>query len=89
EAQQYGVPVLGTRSGGIPEALEDGGSGFLVRERDVQGLAEKIELLARDKELCRKMGARGRAFVREKFDWRKSIKRHLILYTSAASNVKQ
>ncbi len=89
EAQQYGVPVLGTRSGGIPEALEDGGSGFLVPERDVQGLAEKIELLARDKELRRKMGERGRVFVREKFDWRKSVKRHLILYTSAASNVKQ
>ena len=88
EAEQYGVPVLGTKSGGIPEALEDGGSGFLVPERDVEGLAEKIKILARDKELCRKMGERGRVFVREKFDWRKSVAGHLGLYKKELKNTK-
>ena len=88
EAEQYGVPVLGTKSGGIPEALEDGGSGFLVPERDVEGLVEKIKILARDKELCRKMGERGKVFVREKFDWRKSVAGHLGLYKKELKNTK-
>ncbi|MAG12673.1 hypothetical protein CL630_02555 [bacterium] len=82
EAQQYGVPVLGTNSGGIPEALEEDGSGFLVPEHDVEALAQKIKILYSNPELRKKMGKRGETFVREKFDWRKSTQEHLNLYKS-------
>ena len=80
EAQQYGVPVLGTYSGGIPEAMEENKSGFLVPEHDVAALAEKILLLKSNPELRVRMGEYGKTFVREKFDWRKSIQGHLDLY---------
>ena len=82
EAQQHGVPVLGTKSGGIPEALEDGGSGFLVPEKDNKALTEKILMLYHSPWLREKMGNRGKQFVKEKFNWRKIIKGHLNLYTS-------
>lgn len=42
EANSYGKFVLSTRSGGIPEAVEDGKTGFLVKENDVDELAEAI-----------------------------------------------
>ena len=42
EAQYFGLPVIGTNSGGIPEAIDQGKSGFVIDEGDVAGLAEKI-----------------------------------------------
>ena len=45
EAMAYGVPVLATRHGGIPEAVEHGVSGMLVAERDHTALA--AEMIAR------------------------------------------
>ncbi|MBI2108844.1 MAG: glycosyltransferase family 4 protein [Parcubacteria group bacterium] len=82
EAQQYGVPVLGTHSGGIPEAVEDGKSGFLVQERDSRALAEKIVFLYNNPIVRKKMGERAKLFVREKFNWRKSTERHITMYHS-------
>lgn len=82
EAQQRGIPVIGTNSGGIPEALEDGKSGFLVPERDPEALKEKILLLARDKTLRVQMGKQGQHFVNKKFNWRLSAQGHIALYRS-------
>lgn len=82
EAEQYGVPVLGTHSGGIPEAIVDQKSGFLVPERDTKALADKILLLKQNPALRTEMGEYGKKFVREKFDWRKSVNGHLDLYRS-------
>ena len=42
EAMQFGLPVISTFEGGIPEIVEDHITGFLVKQNDVQGLAEKI-----------------------------------------------
>ena len=83
EAQHYGIPVLGTVSGGVPEAIDNSRSGFLVPERDVEALARKIMLLKNNPELRRKMGEHGKKFVREKFDWRIAIRGHLEVYASA------
>jgi glycosyltransferase involved in cell wall biosynthesis len=45
EAQAAGVPVIGSRVGGIPEAIDEGRTGFLVGPDDPGGLAEKITAL--------------------------------------------
>jgi colanic acid/amylovoran biosynthesis glycosyltransferase len=45
EAQAMGLPVLSTLHNGIPEGLLDGKSGFLVPEKDVEALAEKLNYL--------------------------------------------
>jgi phosphatidylinositol alpha-1,6-mannosyltransferase len=82
EAQVVGVPVIGTRSGGIPEALEEGVTGLLVDENDVPALAESIQCLKSDPELCKRMGERGRIFVAERFNSRDSVRRHLEAYRS-------
>ncbi len=45
EALSQGIPVISTCHSGIPELIRDGESGFLVPERDVDALAEKLEYL--------------------------------------------
>jgi len=56
-------PVVSTRVGGVPDVVEDGEDGFLVDVGDADGLAERLERLARDPELRRRFGETGRARV--------------------------
>ena len=68
EAQSIGIPVLATLHNGFPDSVVEGSTGFLVPEKDPEGLCEKLVLLAKDEELARTMGERGRAFVEKNFD---------------------
>jgi glycosyltransferase involved in cell wall biosynthesis len=60
EAMQFGLPIISSEEGAIPEIVEDGQTGFLVPKRDVHTLAEKLELLINNKELRTSMGMAGR-----------------------------
>jgi colanic acid/amylovoran biosynthesis glycosyltransferase len=71
EASACGIPVVATRHGGIPEAVLDGDTGFLVPERDDKALAERLDTLLSDRALARRMGRRGREYVCEVFDLRR------------------
>lgn len=51
EASQYRLSIISTFEGAIPEIIEDGYNGFLVPEKDAITLAEKLELLIKDKNL--------------------------------------
>lgn len=68
EASACGVPCIGTRVGGIPEAVKHGETGFIVESENVDELAEKISVLISDPELASAMGKRGREFVCDMFD---------------------
>lgn len=68
EASAHGLPVVGTRSGGVPEAVLDGRTGFLVEPGDEAGMAEVVLRLHRDPEAGARMGAAGRAFVEQNFN---------------------
>lgn len=67
EAQASGLPVVATYHADIPEVVKDGGSGFLVKERDVSGLAEKIERLIQDPALRLAMGRKGRQHIEQEY----------------------
>lgn len=75
EGSSMGLPVIGTRVGGIPEAVRDGETGFLVPERDASALAEAIARLAADPLRARDMGARGRLMVARDFEIGKAAAR--------------
>ncbi len=68
EAQACGVPVLGTRGGGIPETMEAGVTGLLLPQDDVAAWADAITTLARDADARCRMGHGGRQFVQQHFD---------------------
>lgn len=50
------IYVVGTNTGGTPELIEDGITGFLVSPKDVYSLAGKIEYLYKNREKCYEMG---------------------------------
>jgi len=68
EAQAIGLPVLSTLHNGIPDSVLNGKSAFLVPERDVDALAEKLSYLLEHPEIWSEMGQAGRNFVEEFFD---------------------
>lgn len=77
EAQALGIPVIGTKSGGIPEAIDDGRTGFIIPERDPRALKEKILLLKNNKKLYNQFSEKGPEFVKEKFDPVKNTNKYL------------
>lgn len=68
EAAASGLPVIGTRHGGIPEAVRDGQTGCLVPERDAAAIADALEPLLASRSLRAAWGAAGRQMVLERFD---------------------
>jgi colanic acid/amylovoran biosynthesis glycosyltransferase len=75
EAMSTGLPVLATLHGGIPEAVTDGQNGFLVEERDAEGLADRMLRIMRQPELWKDMGLRASNAMAENFEQRKQIAR--------------
>ena len=73
ESMLLGTPVIGSRSGGIPEIIEEGESGLLVEPGDENDLAEKIRLLSSDRKLYDRLAKKGRRRAAERF----SMKRHV------------
>ena len=70
EAQATGIPVVGTRHGGIPEAVEHGVTGLLSPERDPEALAANILTLLADPSLRLGMGLAARERMIRQFDLR-------------------
>jgi colanic acid/amylovoran biosynthesis glycosyltransferase len=68
EASASGMPVLSTRHCDIPEVVLDGHSGYLVDEKDVCGLAERLVLLAKNPESWGRMGLIGWNHVARTYD---------------------
>ncbi|MFD3502173.1 glycosyltransferase family 4 protein [Streptomyces sp. NPDC058678] len=69
EASATGLPVVAGDSGGAPDAVLDGETGWVVRGGSAEEAAERILVLLQDAELRRRMGERGRAWVEEKWRW--------------------
>ena len=65
EAMATSVPVIATRTGGIPTVVEDGINGLLVAVRDVVGLAEALRAVFGSAELRQTLAANGHAFAAE------------------------
>lgn len=69
EASATGLPVVAGDSGGAPDAVLDGETGWVVRGGSPAEAAERIVALLGDAELRRSMGERGRRWVEEKWRW--------------------
>jgi len=80
EASACEIPIVATRHGGIPEAVIDGETGYLVEEGDDSQLAEYMDLLLTDRALAQRMGQRGRGYVCEVFDLKKQTAKLEKLY---------
>ena len=73
EAQATGLPVASTVHSGIPEAVVEGKSGFLVPEKDTEAMAERLITLITNPELRIEMGKTGRSHVEKYFDQQREL----------------
>ena len=80
EAMAAGKPVVATRVGGVPEAVEDGYTGLLVPPRDPEALAAAILRLLNDRDDAIEMGRRGLERMKERFTIDRMVKSYETLY---------
>ena len=70
EASASGVPVVAGRSGGAPETVRDGETGWVVDGADVDAIAAAVGDLLADPDTAARMGAAGRDWVVRNWQWR-------------------
>ncbi len=80
EAMAAGLPVVGTRVGGIPELVVDGETGILVDPERPVALAEALDALASSPERRRALGEKGRKRAIEQFSPEATARRTVALY---------
>ncbi len=80
EAMAAGLPVAGTRTGGVPIVVRHGETGLLAEKENVAGLADALQRLATDEPLRRAMGRRAAQWVWPTYDESTMIKKLAELY---------
>jgi len=85
EAHAAGLPVIGTRAGGIPDMIEQGRDGFLVGMDDYKEMAIRMKQILEDRAGAKKMGACGRAKVCELNNPARIAEKHLAVYREMLS----
>jgi phosphatidylinositol alpha-1,6-mannosyltransferase len=75
EASATGLPVLAGDSGGAPDAVREGKTGYVVDGRDLTAIADRLVTLLGDRDLAARMGAAGRAWVEKQWQWNTQAER--------------
>jgi len=79
EAGAYGLPVVATRIGGVPDAVKDGETGLLVDPGDVAGVADALLRLLTEPDLAIQMGRANRLWA-EKLTWERYARQQFEAY---------
>ena len=84
EAMAHKLPVIAPRIGGLPEIIDDGVQGYLLKERDPAAYAEKCILLYENKSLRQRMSEAAREKVEQMFSVKKMAQNYSHLYIDLA-----
>jgi glycosyltransferase involved in cell wall biosynthesis len=87
EANACGTPVIGARSGAIPDVV--GQAGLTVPERDPRALAAAITQLQSDPAAARRMGEQGRRQVESLYTWQRVAERMFTVYQSVLNGATE
>lgn len=83
EAMACGLPVVAMETGEIPYLVEDGKTGFVVRQEDEATFVKYVSLLLSDDGLCLKMGEAGREKAKREFTLERLVSETLATYRVA------
>jgi L-malate glycosyltransferase len=86
EASACEKPVVVSNVGGLPEAVEDKLSGFIVKNKNIEQAADAIIKLVLDENLRKRMGINGRKRVVENFNWEDKVEQIISLYKNIIQN---
>jgi len=82
EASATGLPVVAGSSGGAPDAVREGETGYVVDGRDITQIADRVATLLADPDHARRMGTAGRAWVERDWRWDTQAARMRALLTT-------
>ena len=82
EASATGLPVIAGDSGGAPDAVREGETGYVVGGRDLARLVDRLAGLLTDRDLAARMGAAGRSWVEREWRWETQAQRLRRLLTA-------
>ena len=85
-AYTFGRPIIATAVGGLPEAVEDEKSGFLVPAQSPRDLADKIITLVNNPELSKQMGDYARHLSETRFSWGPVARQIIEVYNRLLEN---
>lgn len=88
EAMQFGIPVIATREGAIPEIVDDGITGFLVDKNSPEQIAEKLKILLENHDLRYQMGVAARKKFQEKYTLEIFEKNMLNVFTEISKSLE-
>jgi glycosyltransferase involved in cell wall biosynthesis len=74
EAMSYGLPVIATKVGGIPDVIEHAKTGFLIEPGNSEEIKKYIEILLEDEKLCEEMRDNCLREI-QKYSWDHTVKR--------------
>ena len=86
EAGAYGLPVVATRSGGVPDAVREEETGLLANPEDVEGIAQAMLRLLCDPDLNRQMGQANRDWA-ETLTWQRTAQEQVAQYRKLLQGV--
>jgi len=86
EAINYGVPVIASNVGGIPDIVKDKITGILVPEKDSNALSEAMMNLLENKELRQKLTKNATEHIQKYFSWSTVVNKLDVLYSSFIIN---
>jgi len=79
EAMQAALPIVASRTGGIPDVIEDGVNGLLVSPGDPEALARAIDRLLAERDLARRLSEEAQERAKD-YDWEVLAERVLRVY---------
>ncbi|MDP2940117.1 MAG: glycosyltransferase family 4 protein [Candidatus Omnitrophota bacterium] len=80
EAMSYGLCVIGSNIGGIPEQIKHRETGLLFEPGNEKDFKEKLDYLLKNSKEIKRIGKNARAFVKKNFDWKKIVKQYEQVY---------
>lgn len=89
EASAAGLPVIGGRSGGVPDAVLDGRTGLLVDPDDPRAIAAAVERILDEPGLAARLGREGRRFAEEEVAWPRVARKVLDAMSHAPSHPRR
>jgi glycosyltransferase involved in cell wall biosynthesis len=88
EGMAFGLPAIGTTAGASSEIINDGETGYLVPPDDVKTLAERLYMLANDRDLLARMSIKALERYRQQPTWEETVKQIWKFLNSMVLGVK-